>query len=152
MVQSNVKCEWFLTLIWRIHTNFSLKIANDSLDNNYQKVLLVSIFVGPKECEMVSDFFQFYEFFTNYFTNLNAAEGFLDNNDQKVLLVSIFLMDQKNVKWWVISSNLMRFNEFSRVLHKLFHNKMGKFLKILLITMINKSRRLAFSLDQNGAK
>ena len=33
--------------------------AEDSLDNDDQKVSLVSIFVGPKECEMVSDFFQF---------------------------------------------------------------------------------------------
>ena len=28
--------------------------AEDSLDNDDQKVSLVSIFVGPKECEMVS--------------------------------------------------------------------------------------------------
>jgi hypothetical protein len=43
--------------------------AEDSLDNDDQKVSLVSIFVGPKECEMVSDFFQFYDFsrvFTNF--------------------------------------------------------------------------------------
>ena len=36
--------------------------AEDSLDNDDQKVSLVSIFVGPKECEMVSDFFQFQAF------------------------------------------------------------------------------------------
>ena len=36
--------------------------AEDSLDNDDQKVSLVSIFVGPKECEMVSDFFQFQSF------------------------------------------------------------------------------------------
>ena len=46
--------------------------AEDSLDNDDQKVSLVSIFVGPKECEMVSasDFLQFHKFsriFTNYF-------------------------------------------------------------------------------------
>ena len=34
--------------------------AEDSLDNDDQKVSLVSIFVGPKECEMVSDFYQFH--------------------------------------------------------------------------------------------
>ena len=28
------------------------KITEDSLDNDDQKVSLVSIFVGPKECEM----------------------------------------------------------------------------------------------------
>ena len=36
--------------------------AEDSLDNDDQKVSLVSIFVGPKECEMESEFFQFQAF------------------------------------------------------------------------------------------
>ena len=36
--------------------------AEDSLDNDDQKVSLVSIFVGPKECEMVSDFPNFTSF------------------------------------------------------------------------------------------
>ena len=44
-----------------IHKKFG-KIIEDSLDIYDQKVLLVTIFVGPKECEMVSDFFQFQVF------------------------------------------------------------------------------------------
>ena len=45
--------------------------ADDSLDNDDQKVSLVSIFVGPKECEMVSDF---YQSFSRVFTNAQCLK------------------------------------------------------------------------------
>mgnify|MGYP001310608676 CR=1 FL=1 len=75
--------------------------AEDSLDNDDQKVSLVSIFVGPKECEMVSDFIQFQAFsrvfrsfheFSQVFTNFQElfhkkfgeiTKDSLDNDDQK---------------------------------------------------------------------
>ena len=69
--------------------------AEDSLDNDDQKVSLVSIFVGPKEFEMVRDFLQFHEFsgaFTNIHELFHIIIGKIPENDQKVS------WDQKNVK------------------------------------------------------
>ena len=52
--------------------------AEDSLDNDDQKVSLVSIFVGPKECEMVSEFLQF-QVFSRVFRSFHESSQIFTN-------------------------------------------------------------------------
>ena len=97
--------------------------AEDSLDNDDQKVSLVSIFVGPKECEMVSGFFQF-QAFSRVFKNFHElfhkqfgkiTKDSLDNDDQKVSLVSIFV----GPKECEMVSEFFQFQVFSQVFRSL---------------------------------
>ena len=96
--------------------------AEDSLDNDDQKVSLVSIFVGPKECEMVSDFFQFYDF-SRVFTNFSQIISRI-RMKLKILLITMikkfcwlaffwWTKRKWNGEWFLpISRVLTNFHEF----------------------------------------